>query len=71
MNGRVPAPCEVPDPGHDGEVHLYVTGPRCDAHSPWALKGLDMPGTVRGPAIYTYRAAPAADTTNHENGQTT
>ncbi|MFI1324579.1 hypothetical protein ACH4TI_15220 [Streptomyces rochei] len=61
MNGRVPGPCEVPDPGHDGEVHLYANGLRCDAHSPWAQKGLPQPAGQRAPAIYTYRAAPAAD----------
>ncbi|WP_121711612.1 hypothetical protein [Streptomyces sp. E5N91] len=63
MTGRVSGPCESPAPDHDGEVHFYVVGWRCDAHSPWAQKGLLLPSTDRGPAIYTYRAAPAADTT--------
>ncbi|MFJ8144655.1 hypothetical protein ACIQ6R_06220 [Streptomyces sp. NPDC096048] len=71
MNGAIPGPCETPAPGHDGEVHFYVVGWRCDAHSPWALQGLDIPGTRRAPALYTYRAASAADTTHHENGPTT
>ncbi|GHI91312.1 hypothetical protein [Streptomyces olivaceus] len=66
MSGRASGPCEIPDPDHDGEVHFYRTGWRCDAHSPWALKGLPQPVARRAPAIYTYRAAPAAD----ENGTT-
>lgn len=66
MNGRRPGPCETPDPGHDGEVHLYVNGLRCDAHSPWAQKNLPQPPGERAPAIYTYRAAPPEDTTDQE-----
>ncbi|MFC8945948.1 hypothetical protein [Streptomyces rochei] len=66
MNGRAPDPCEVPQADHDGEVHFYVTGWRCDAHSPWALRGLDRPGARRAPALYTYRA-----TTNTQNGTAT
>ena len=69
MNARLPEPCDVPRGDHDGEVRFYLTGWKCDAHSPWALQGLPRPAP--GPrAIYTYRAAQAADT-HHENGQTT
>ncbi|MEU9558024.1 hypothetical protein [Streptomyces fumanus] len=68
MTGRAPEPCDVPDPGHDGAVRFYVTGWRCDAHSPWAVQGLPAPAPGPGP-IYTYRAAPAAETTHQENGQ--
>lgn len=43
MNSRIPQPCDVPHSGHDGEVHFYVNGWKCDAHSPWAAMGLDKP----------------------------
>lgn len=65
MNSRVPEPCDTPDDGHDGEVRFYVTGWKCDAHSPWALRGLSRPAPGPG-AIYTYRAPQGAD--HHENG---
>lgn len=69
MTGRAPTPCDVPRGDHDGEVRFYVTGWRCDAHSPWAAKGLPRPAQGPG-SLYTYRAAQdAAD--HHENGQTT
>lgn len=69
MNSRVPAPCDTPRDDHDGQVRFYTTGWKCDAHSPWAAKGLPRPAPGPGP-IYTYRAAPGADH-HHENGQTT
>ncbi|NEE12020.1 hypothetical protein G3M58_36885 [Streptomyces sp. SID7499] len=69
MNGVAPEPCDIPRDDHDGEVRFYVTGWKCDHHAPWAAKGLPRPAP--GPrAIYTYRAAQAADD-HHENGQTT
>ena len=69
MNGVAPEPCDIPRDDHAGEVRFYVTGWRCDRHAPWAAKGLPRPAP--GPrAIYTYRAAQAADD-HHENGQTT
>jgi hypothetical protein len=43
MTGRAPQPCDTPTDDHDGEVHFYVTGWKCDAHSPWAVKGLPRP----------------------------
>lgn len=69
MNGRATEPCDVPRGDHDGEVRFYVTGWKCDAHSPWAAKGLAQPAPGPGP-LYTYRAATAADD-HHQNGQTT
>ena len=65
MNSRIPEPCDTPRGDHDGQVHFYVTGWKCDAHSPWAEKGLDKPETLAAgsgdPSLYTYRPAPAAD----------
>jgi hypothetical protein len=59
----------VPNDGHDGEVRFYVTGWKCDAHSPWAVKGGRRPAPGPG-AIYRYRAAQAAGdhTTTRQNG---
>jgi hypothetical protein len=54
VNSRVPEPCDTPDDGHDGQVRFYATGWKCDAHSPWAAKGLPAPAPGPGP-IYTYR----------------
>jgi hypothetical protein len=56
VTAQVPEPCDVPHPGHEGDVRFYVTGWKCDAHSPWAAKGLPAPAPGPG-AIYTYRAA--------------
>jgi len=67
MNSRVPAPCEVPDPAHDGEVHFYVTGWRCDAHSPWAAKGLAKPEPGPGmPAAAWTTPSPLNDSRVHD-----
>jgi hypothetical protein len=68
VTGRAPEPCDTPRGDHDGEVRFYLTGWRCDAHSPWAARGLPRPAPGPG-AIYTYRAASADH--DHENGQTT
>jgi hypothetical protein len=68
MTGRAPEPCDIPRSDHDGEVRFYVTGWKCDAHSPWAVRGLPRPAPGPG-ALYTYRAASADH--DHENGQTT
>lgn len=67
MTGRAPEPCDTPRDDHDGPVRFYRTGWKCDAHSPWAVKGLPAPAPGPG-ALYTYRAAPAAP--DHQNGQT-
>jgi len=68
VTGRAPAPCDVPSNDHDGQVRFYATGWKCDAHSPWAAKGLPAPPPGPG-SLYTYRAASADH--DHENGQTT
>ncbi|MEU3945415.1 hypothetical protein [Streptomyces sp. NPDC029526] len=60
MNSRVPQPCDTPRDDHNGPVRFYVTGWRCDAHSPWAAKGLPRPDAGPGP-IYAYRAADPTD----------
>ena len=43
MSSRSPQPCETPNGAHTGELHFYACGWRCDAHSPWAMKGLPKP----------------------------
>ncbi|WP_326779676.1 hypothetical protein OG481_01945 [Streptomyces longwoodensis] len=35
--------CDVPRDDHEGEIRPYVNGPKCDRHSPWAVKGLPKP----------------------------
>jgi len=66
VTGRAPAPCDVPRNDHDGQVRFYVTGWRCDRHSPWSVKGLPAPAPGPG-SLYTYRAAEDADD-HHQNG---
>jgi len=68
VTGRVPEPCDTPRDDHDGPVRFYRTGWKCDAHSPWSVKGLPRPAPGPG-ALYTYRATSAHH--HHENGQTT
>lgn len=67
MTGRAPAPCDVPDPAHDGEVHPYVNGWKCDAHSPWAVKGLPRPQPGPGlPAAAWTTPSPLSDSRVHD-----
>lgn len=59
-----PGVCVVPATSsvqHDGDVARYVTGWRCEAHSPWALHGRPRPPTP-DPALTLegLRAAAAA-----------
>lgn len=42
MSSREPEPCEIPGE-HAGPVRFYIVGWRCNAHSPWAEKGLKEP----------------------------
>lgn len=48
MNSRAPEPCDVPAE-HNGQVRFYVTGWKCDRHSPWAVQGLPAPAPGPGP----------------------
>ncbi|MEV6833549.1 hypothetical protein AB0N17_03295 [Streptomyces sp. NPDC051133] len=43
MTSRDPQPCEIPADEHQGRVRFYITGWRCNAHAPWAEKGLPEP----------------------------
>jgi hypothetical protein len=66
MNSRVPEPCDIPA-AHDGEVHFYVTGWKCDAHSPWAAKGLPRPEPGPGlPAGAWTTPSPLSDSRVHD-----
>lgn len=42
-SSRVPEPCDATIGDHDGELRFYHNGWKCDAHSPWAAKGLPKP----------------------------
>ncbi len=43
MSARTPEPCDGLGGEHGGPIHFYLTGWKCDAHSPWAMKGLPKP----------------------------
>jgi hypothetical protein len=49
MSARTPEPCEGMSGEHTGPVRFYLTGWRCNTHSPWAEAGLDEP--VPGPGM--------------------
>ena len=67
MNSRVPAPCDVPNNQHDGEVRFYVNGWKCDAHSPWAVMGLPKPEPGPGlPAGAWATPSPLNDSRVHD-----
>ncbi|WP_405543985.1 hypothetical protein OG478_22985 [Streptomyces phaeochromogenes] len=37
MSSRHEEPCDATIGEHHGELHFYVNGWKCDAHSPWAM----------------------------------
>lgn len=49
MSARTPGPCEGLKGEHDGPVRFYVTGWKCNAHSPWAEAG--RPEPLPGPGM--------------------
>ena len=48
MSSRVPEPCPATRGPHDGELRFYVQGWLCEAHAPWAVKGLPPPAPGAG-----------------------
>lgn len=48
MSSRIPQPCDATRGEHDGELRFYTGGWLCDAHAPWAVKGLPAPSPVAG-----------------------
>lgn len=48
MSSRIPEPCPATRGEHGGELRFYASGWSCDAHSPWAVKGLPAPAAGAG-----------------------
>lgn len=61
MSSRDPEPCDSTIGEHDGELHFYVTGWKCDTHAPWALAKQDKPQPGYGPNPRDLPASPIAD----------
>ena len=67
MSSRVPQPCDAPRGAHEGELHFYITGWKCDAHSPWAAQGLAKPQPGPGlPAGAWTTPSPISDSRVHD-----
>jgi hypothetical protein len=67
MSSRTPQPCEGLRGEHDGELRFYANGWRCDAHSPWAAKGLPKPQPGPGlPAGAWTTPSPLSDSRVHD-----
>lgn len=43
MSSHEPEPCDVPNGEHNGRLRFYPCGWRCNAHSPWAERGMKEP----------------------------
>lgn len=68
MNSRAPKPCDIPRDDHGGDIRFYVTGWKCDAHSPWAAKGLPKPQPGPGlPAGAWTTPSPLSDSRVHDD----
>jgi len=48
VSSRIPEPCHATRGEHTGELRFYVSGWACDAHAPWALRGLPAPAPGAG-----------------------
>lgn len=67
MSSRIPQPCDATRGEHTGELRFYITGWKCDAHSPWAAKGLDKPQPGPGlPAAAWTTPSPISDSRVHD-----
>lgn len=60
MSSRYRERCDVPNGEHDGRLRFYPCGWRCDAHSPWAERGLDEPKPGYGPPASALPLSPLA-----------
>ncbi|MFH9413995.1 hypothetical protein [Streptomyces rochei] len=68
MSARSHGRCDVPQPDHDGETRFYITGWKCDRHSPWAAKGLPKPQPGPGlPASAWTTPSPLSDSRVHDD----
>jgi hypothetical protein len=67
MSSRIPQPCDVPNGAHTGELRFYISGWKCDAHAPWAVKGLPKPQPGPGlPAAAWTTPSPLSDSRVHD-----
>ena len=48
MSSSIPEPCPATRGPHNGELRFYTSGWLCDAHAPWAAKGLPAPAPGAG-----------------------
>lgn len=48
MSSRIPEPCPATRGEHAGELRFFAQGWLCDAHAPWAVKGLPAPAPGAG-----------------------
>jgi hypothetical protein len=67
MSSRVPQPCEIPAAEHTGPVRFYITGWRCNGHSPWAEKGQPEPQPGPGLPVGAWTTpSPLSDSRVHD-----
>lgn len=68
MSARFPEPCDGLSPAeHDGPVRFYVTGWKCNAHSPWAQAGQKEPLPGYGPRPSSLPLSPIAASAVFDN----
>lgn len=66
MSARFPEPCDGLTGEHTGRTRFYVTGWKCDAHSPWAAAGLDEPKPTNSPAANSLPPSPISASHIHD-----
>lgn len=67
MSSREPEPCDATIGDHNGELRFYITGWKCDAHSPWALAKQDKPEPGAGPLPGAWSTpSPISDSRVHD-----
>jgi len=68
VSARTPEPCDGFTGEHTGSVRFYLTGWKCNAHSPWALAGLPEPQPGPGlPAGAWSTPSPISDSRVHDD----
>ncbi|WP_151480650.1 hypothetical protein [Streptomyces albicerus] len=60
MSARDPEPCDGLTGDHAGPVRFYLTGWKCNTHSPWAEAGQHEPQPGYGPPPNTLPPSPIA-----------